>query len=294
MKKKIIILISACVLICLAVTGCYSCSPEAVAKRELENNATRAKALAKWEKKVSTLNVGSAIQDVQKAFGSKGKHEFTVQKNNTEYMCLSFPVGKNYSWTGAYNKYYSIFENDVLYAIVKSPSFEYDTKINEKGHRISHRKAVVPEKRVETVFAAKNLIGIDLFKSFQDNFPRRTSCSNLGPMVPLLTVLGPVSVVVNSPGKLFHDIEINSLKDKYDPLKISIGMLPNEVDSVLGKPNHTCHPDVDKTIHVYGSEYSVSGYPQHRFTWISVEFKNSHVISIYSNDFFDDKLIPEN
>jgi len=253
MKKKIIILISACMLMCLAVTGCYSCSPEAVAKRKSENNITRAKALAKWEKKVSTLNVGSEIQDVQKAFGSKGEHEFTIQRNDSKYMCLGFPVGKNYSWTGAYQRYYNIFENDGLYTIVKSPSFEYDIKINEKGYRISRRKPVIPEKRVETGFAAKNLIGKDLFKSFQDNFPRRTSCSNLGPMIPLLTVLGPVSVVTNSPGKLFHDIEINNLKDKYDPLKINIGMSPSEVDSILSKPNHTYHPEANKTIHVYGS-----------------------------------------
>jgi len=283
-----------CVLIYLVVNGCYSCSLEAEAKRERENNATRANAIAKLAKRTSKLKPGCSVKEVNNAFGLKGIYQFSVEKNGTTYSCFGYSVGAQYVWMEAdYSNYYSIFENNGLYAIVQSPSFEYETRIDEKGYRISYRKPVVPEKRVETVFAVKRLIGRDLINSFQENFPRRDSCSNLGPIIPLMMILGPVSVVLNSPGYLFHSIEINKLENKYNPQKISIGMSPDEVDSILGKPNRTYHPAVDKIIRVYGSEYSIDGYPQHKFTWFSLEFKNACVISIYSNDFFNDKLMLE-
>ena len=295
MVKTKIILSLACTLTCFVVTGCYSCSPEAVARREAENNATRAKALAKWEKKISTLKIGSSVQNTQKAFGSKGVHEFTIQKNSSKYVCLSFLVGKKYSWSGAdYAEYHCIFEGGRLYAIVEPPAFECEIKIDEKDCRISYRKPIISEKRVEAIFSAKNLIGMELTNSFQKNFPRRESCSNLGPIIPLMMVLGPMSVVANSAGYLLHSIEINRLENKYNPQKISIGMSPDEVDSIFGKPIRSYHPTVDRIIRIYGLEDSIDGYNKYGWKSFLIELKNSSVIGIYSNDFCNKKMMQEN
>jgi hypothetical protein len=276
------------VLTCLAVNGCcYSYSPEAVAKREAENNYTRTKTLAALEKKVSELHANSTIKDMEKAFAVKGTHQFTLQKDGRNYLCLSFSVGESYSWTENAAVYYGIFENSKLYSIVEQSSVEYEIGIDKQGRQISHRKPIIPD----VVFSAKRLFGKDLINSLEENFPRRPSSSNLGPMIPLVTVLGPVSVVLNSPSNLLHNIEVNKLKNKYDPLKIDIGMLSSEVESISGKPNHIYHPAENKMIYVYGSEYTIGDCPQYEFTWFSVEFENARVINVYSNDFFNDELM---
>jgi hypothetical protein len=291
MAARKMILALACILICFAATGCYSSSPQAIAKRDAINTQTRTKAVAKWKEKTSTLKAGSTLNDTQKVFDSKGTHQFTILKDSRKYTCLSFDVGTDYSWIGIGTPYYAIFGNNGLYSIVEPSPFEYETRIDKKGRRISHRKAVAPEKRLETVFAANKLFSNDLGDSIQQLFPRRHSTSNLGPILPLMYGLAPISLIGNAPGKFFHDMKINKLKRKYDPEKISIGMSPDEVKTVLGKPNSTYHPSKDRTILVYGSQETYKNCPQHRFTWMSLEFKKTLLTSIYTNDFFNDELM---
>ena len=262
-------------------------TPEELKAREKElkkqNSDTRKAALDALIARITKINKGVVSQEVEKAFKSKGEHQFTVKKYGKTYSCFSYLAGQEY-WSKRAAEYYCIYEDDKLYSIIIPPEFEYD-RIPYRGATSEVKKPLDPDKRINNSFSAANLINDGLIESLKKRFPKKSSSSNLGPLVGVMQLLSGQA----KKEKEKDDFKRAKLEQKYDSTKIKIGMSLSEVNQILREPKYI-HKKEEKSICVYGEKATFTYYP-YNFSWIAVEFDSERVARVLRRDLFDERLL---
>lgn len=262
-------------------------TPEELQKKEKKLKwrfaKTRSVALEELIARSQTIKEGVSAEEVEAAFGSVGKHEFTDQREGRIFSCFSYFVGKEY-WAKRATKYYCLFEDNKLFSILVPPPFEYDY-VPYRGSTCEIKKPVDSYKRIDQVFKANNLLDQGLVDSLKKRFPRKSSSSNLGPLVGFMKHL-PSSF------KKQREVDVlkrEKLEKKYNSVAVELGMNKSNVELILGFPKHV-HKKDSSIIRIYGEVETFIYYP-YSLPWIAVEYENSKAVRVITRDFFNDELL---
>lgn len=187
------------------------------------------------------IGPSSTYDDLDRIFASPGEHQFTVEHENHTYVCMAYRIGLS---TG----YYVVFRDDLFSLIRKRPGpFGYTddegnwrSKKDAQGRNVSDYQPWDTQEKIDLVLASTGLSSAVLKSSISSRYRTKKSIfeANLGPPFIVLGILGaPIFV----PGIIHYAIKDRRLDNlsqqfaqKYDPLKIKLGMSVAEVDALLG------------------------------------------------------------
>lgn len=228
---------------------------------------------------------GASRAEVTHSFQGTGKHQFTAIVDGDEVLCASYPVKE---W---YIEYYFIFHNEELTKILDPRAFDdVDDQVPEWARDVS--KPIDPEQRLLAVLEARGLWG----ESLEQNLERRLPKSRKGALDQFpLVVLLPLAVI-QAPSTLAAQRHERAMAKLYDPFKVELETNPDEVAAAVGPPKHLYSFPGSKQIRVFGEQREAQVSRRYvsrrsRFHWVAVEFHDDRVIRVFSNDFFDDRLL---
>ncbi len=153
-------------------------------------------------------------------------------------------------------------------------------------------KCFVQATHLLAVLDARGLWG----ESLEQNLKRRLPKSRKGALDQLpLVVLLPLAVIL-APSTLAAQRHERAMAKLYDPYRVELETNYDEVAAVFGPPKHIYSLPGSKQIRVYGEQREAQVSPRYvsrrsRFHWVAVEFHDDSVIRVFSNDFFDDRLL---
>ncbi len=241
-------------LSCLALAGC--------AAGELRCRPVRG---------IKQLKPGVSLTRVREILKQRGTHQFQVQSEGNEYLCLSF------RFFNSAKSYYLVFSGGQLYKIVAPTGFEF-REFNYRGSSVSVRMRFDPFDKVKAVLSRRGVTIEDIITAERRALAKETGIDQ-APLTALALLQLPRLVV---------DYQRNEqLARCYDPVKLKVGMTPDEVSAAFGHQPRAVHAlGDDREMWVYGEEASLAVNPRLRFSWVAVVFEKSSAIGIFSHDFF--------
>jgi hypothetical protein len=108
-------------------------------------------------------------------------------------------------------------------------------------------------------------------------------------VLPAFIITAPVWIAI-SPAIARDHSKAAKLVEKFDPLKINLGMNVREVNSMYGEPVRQ-YEKGNGILHVYGVELPVYATSQFDPVWLAVQFEGDKVTRVFSHRFFDKRLL---
>lgn len=221
---------------------------------------------------IAALGGRAEVEDVDRAFGTRGSHQFSVQMEDRRVVCLSYSVGEPFA------RCYVLLQGD-SFRVVEPPPFEVETFVVD-GRRCERRKAWKPLDRIHHVIDARSLTPGGIRSSLLRQQPK-PSRSNLQPAIPLLA-----PVLTRDPGSKMYQ----QLESKYDGRKLSLGENRLAVVNRLG----SAYKDLDvlggREL-LFGRETKSASAGLARWPWLAVVLRNDEVVAVLSRDFVDDEAV---
>jgi hypothetical protein len=221
------------------------------------------------------LRDGIAPDDVQRALGKEGTHQFTAVRGDSEYLCLSVSIQESTS------TYYLVFVDDGLTKVVE-PLTEEFRDVELAGAMVSVRMPFDPFDKVEKVLSRPSLSDEDLAAAVDRARARKPALSFNQTPAAVLTL---PALALEAPRIAADYARNRELARRYSPAKVRLGMPADEVDGLYGMPYAT-HAAPAREMRVYGEAVALDINPAHRFSWVAVVFEEDRAIAVFTHDFF--------
>lgn len=233
-------------------------------------------------KDLASLKHGMTQQEVENALKARGSHQFTALRSNTIIRCIA------YCRSDKWGMYYFVFTNGRLTSICEPPPFEMRT-VPYGDSLLNIRVLGDPEVRIDKVLNAKDVIGPSLTAALETKEPNAPPKSSADPGLTAAYLLTK-KLLSNKEKDKERAKEYKLLLEKYDPFKVRIGSIAQDIEVHLGKPQIVEAMNEKREMRYYGSvEYGKTAIRE--LMWISLVYDENKVVRVFSDEFINyDKI----
>jgi hypothetical protein len=209
------------------------------------------------------------LEDVEKTLGITADHQFTIADNSHEYVLLSCSLDKNNSTV-----YWFLFEDGVLKTINHAIYYKeypkiWDIEENTRIQGVLHAAGLSQKEIVEEINSPLEIQGEEPW--------------NILPAVILTSGLLVFELPV-----LAHDYERNYMyKKQYNGLQAHLGMSPEQIDKLFGRPMRSYLTKDKECVRIYGENVSLRVSRFLEFSCIAAVFRDGKLVKVLSNSFFN-------
>lgn len=255
---------------------------------------------------IGSLNSSATITDVEGLAGNKSAFQFLARDSGDDIRCIMYyfetPNYHTISQGPPVVRRLFVFRNNHLEKICSLPPNKQFVETDREGRRMTRYEPVDPLGWIDAVLKKRDLRGTKhLVPAPQTDQikPTRRARSDL----PVWSPLGLSLTIMSAIGSLISEIQeapkrepmrrrVAVASERYDPLKISIGITREKVEELFGEPIRCEQRSEYVLICVYGDPK----IPQERFAGafrVAIRYEHGKVAGAYCDEFFPTAWLPQ-